>query len=118
MITVKFSNCYEIRMGSPYQICRLHLTGEWAPELEQRGWLPVHACSPDGRYLALAEWDTAENKPGFRLVLIDEERKTVEVSQRVLGCCESLAWGEDAILWKAFPPSQGTMAVPFDKPMT
>jgi len=65
----------------------------------------------------LVEWDTAGNTPGFRVVLVDEKQKSVEVSQRILGCCESLAWGADVIVWKAFPQSQGTLAVPFNKPV-
>lgn len=102
-------------MGSPYKTCKLYLAGEWVPELEQGGWLAVQAHSPDGRYLALARWDTAENTPGFRVVLIDEKQKTAEVSQRIPGCCESIAWRANAIVWKAFPRSEGQLAFPFDK---
>jgi len=118
MITAHFSRCHEIRMGSPYQICSLHLTGKWTPDLGERGWQPLYCGSPDGRYLALAEWDTAENVPGFRVVLIDEKEKSVASSQRILGCCESLTWGDDAIHWKAYPQSQGLIAVPFNKQTT
>src|SRR5258706_5793689 len=118
MITAHFSHCDEIRMGSPYQICSLHLSGEWTPDLGEGGWQPLNCASPDGRYLALVKWDTAENMPGFRVVLIDEERKSVDSSQRILGCCESLTWGDDVIYWKAFPQSQGMIAVPFNKQTT
>ena len=114
MITAHFSGCHEIRMGSPYQMCRLHLSGEWTPDLEEYGWQPLYSRSPDGRYLALVEWNTAENLPGFRIVLIDEKRKSVEWSQRILGCCESLAWGDNVIYCKAFPQSHGMVAVPFN----
>ena len=114
MITVEFSKCFEIRMVSPYKTCSLHLAGEWMPDLEEGGWVAVQARSPDGRYLVLAKWDTGKNTPGFRVVLIDEEQKTVDVSQRIPGCCEFLGWQTDAIAWKAFPQSQGNIAIPFD----
>jgi hypothetical protein len=116
MITVHFSNCNEIRMGSPYQIGSLRLEGDWTPDLKERGWQSLLSRSQDERYLCLVEWDTVGNTPGFRVVLVDEKQKSVEVSQRILGCCESLAWGEDVIIWKAFPQSQGTLVVPFNRP--
>ena len=118
MITVLFSNCHEIRMGSPYQICSVRLKGGWIPELEERAWQPLHSRSLDGQYLCLVEWDILENTPGFRVVLIDEQRKTVETSHRIPGCCEALTWGDQVIVWKAFPQSQGVIAVPFDRPTT
>lgn len=116
MITAHFSDCNEIRMGSPYQIACLRLEGDWIPELREGGWQPLFSRSPDERYLCLVEWDIAGNKPGFRVVLVDEKQKCVEFSQRILGCCESLAWGDDVIVWKAFPQSQGTLVVPFNQP--
>jgi hypothetical protein len=85
MITVHFSRCHEVRMGSPYRICSLHLRGEWTPDLGERGWQPLYCSSLDGTYLALVEWDIADNMPGFRVVLVDEKRKSVESSPRILG---------------------------------
>src|ERR1700676_3627412 len=90
------------------------LAGEWVPDLEQGGWVAVQAHSLGGRYLVLAKWETAKNTPGFRVVLIDEEQKTADVSQRIPGCCEFLGWQPDAIAWKAFPQCQGNIAIPFD----
>jgi hypothetical protein len=115
MIAVQFLNCGEIRMGSPFQMCGLRLTGEWTPNLGEYGWQPLYARSPDGRYLALVEWDTAGNTPGFRLVRIDEKQKSFETSQRILGCCEALNWQDDAIFWKAFPGTQGIIEILFGK---
>jgi hypothetical protein len=105
-------------MGSSYQICGLRLAGQWTPVLEDFGWQPLYCRSSDGRYLGLVEWDTVGNTPGFRVVLIDEKEKSVESSRRILGCCESLTWGDEAIQWKAFPESQGMLAVPFNMPTT
>ena len=75
MITVEFSNCHEVRMGSPYKTCELLLSGEWVPKLELGGWLAIQTRSSDERYLALARWDTAANMPGFRVALIDQKEK-------------------------------------------
>jgi len=115
LIIPHFTRCVEIRQGSPHQIGCLRLSGEWTPELEEDGWQPIYARSPDKRYLILVRWDTPGNTPGFRLILIDEKQKSVESSQRILGCCESLKWGDDGILWKAFAQLEGRVAVPFNK---
>ena len=63
----------------------------------------------------LVEWDTAGNMSAFRVVLIDEKEKSVESSGRILGCCGSLIWADEVIDWKAFPESQGVLAMPFNK---
>jgi hypothetical protein len=101
MISVSFSDCQEVRMGSPFSVCKLHLTGAWVPNIEG-AWLGLYAHSVDGRRLALAKWDFVKNQPGFRIVFVDEELKSVEESDRISGCCESIAWGQDVIFWKAF----------------
>src|SRR5579864_1018392 len=57
MITAHFSRCHEIRMGSPYQICSLHLSGDWTPDpyLRQAGFAALRmtthffASSPRGQ---------------------------------------------------------------------
>ena len=113
MLAVEFCNCFEIRMGSPFRMCELHLTGTWTPDLERYGWLPIQARSNDGRFLALAKWDTAGNLPGFRLLVIDEAQQTFEEGQRIQGCCESVIFDGDVILWKALPDLQGKIRFPF-----
>ena len=45
MLRVRFERCREIRMGSPYQACRLRLEGEWTPSLPDEGWIRVSAFS-------------------------------------------------------------------------
>lgn len=71
MINVEFFNCGEIRMGSPFDICRINLTGDWVPLdlMRREGWVKVTGHSDDGRYLALAHWETANNEPGFQKTL-------------------------------------------------
>lgn len=93
MLSVAFSNCGEIRMGSPYNVCDLELTGAWVPDLPNRDWQDRTAASPDGRYIGLVFWDdTKGNEPWFRVVTLDCTRKTVVVSDAVEGCCKRLFW--------------------------
>jgi hypothetical protein len=77
MIQASFTNCLEIRMGSPYSSCEAVLSGEWIPRLGKQCWQPVHAYSPDRNILVLIEWQIVNNTPGFRLVMVDEKRRTV-----------------------------------------
>jgi len=115
-IAYQFLDCHEVRMGSPFKMCRLALSGAWTPRLNEYGWTPVAVESPDGRYLALVCWDNAGNTPGFRVVLIDIERRSVSTSLRIVGCCcQLLTWRVDSIAWKAFPDSEGVLAVPFEQ---
>jgi hypothetical protein len=115
-IAFEFLDCHEVRMGSPFKMCRLALRGEWIPKLNEFGWTPVAAESPDGQYLALVHWDDEGNRPGFRVVLIDIEQRSVSISPRIVGCCcQSLTWRTDSIAWKAFPDSEGTLAMPFEQ---
>jgi len=92
MLDVRFEGCVEIRMGSPFRVCRLALTGAWIPELPIDGWHDVTAASHDGRIIGLVQWDTANNNPGFRVVSIDCAARLVTTSARVSGCCTALMW--------------------------
>jgi hypothetical protein len=83
----------EIRMGSPYQLCRLTIDADWEPELPfdefDRRW----AESPDGRFVALVAWDLGGvNFPRIRLVILDDELQQVTTSDPLDGGCEELAW--------------------------
>lgn len=92
MIRVRFKDVGEIRMGSPYSICRLELSGGKIPELPETDWQDRRAYSPDKRFLGLVRWDTPGNEPGFRIFTIDSARGTHTVSRRIKGCCVKLSW--------------------------
>lgn len=98
-------------MGSPYSLCEVALSGDWIPSLGKRPWQPVHARSTDGNILVLVEWQIVNNNPGFRLVVVNEKRQTVQAHSRISGCCESLTWTADGVMWKAFPMSSGVVPV-------
>jgi hypothetical protein len=105
MLRVRFQNCAEIRMGSPFQVCHLHLEGSWIPDVVSGdGWQNVSASSPDGRFIGLVQWDVTGNEPGFRIVTVDCVAREVIYSGRKRGCCQALTWREgrfDPAIWHA-----------------
>jgi hypothetical protein len=102
MIEVRFRSRGEIRMGSPFSVYDLKLSGDWVPELPTHDWQNVYARSPDERYLILTRWDTTGNVPGFYFVLIDSVRKTTVQTGVYPGCCTKLTWADDGALWEAW----------------
>lgn len=104
LLRVRFEECGEFRVGSPYQSCKLRLDGEWAPSLPAEGWIRVSAFSPDRRFTGLVHWDTRDNAPGFRVFAIDSVDRSYEISDRYDGYCQSLAWSDNKfvpLVWHA-----------------
>ncbi len=110
-IRVRFLGCGEIRMGSPYSTCRVRLTGEWVPELPGQGddFQNLKAWSPDRRFLALVRWATGSNLPGFKVVIISLESRSVTQSRRRKGCCQSIRWEDGAFRFQAFALIDGSI---------
>lgn len=98
----EFSNVAEIRMGSPFRGAELTLKGRWIPELPSYLWQDLSAESETGRFLALVAWDNADNQPGFKIVVIDKKNKAVQESERISGCCKSLAIVNNLITFETF----------------
>jgi hypothetical protein len=99
---VGFYDCMEIRMGSAFQICRLRIRGPWIPRL-QEDWQDRVAHSPDGRFTALVAWAIDEkNEPGFRIVVLDEQRQRIIRSRRIRGCCEEIGWEDGGVTYRSF----------------
>ncbi len=97
-----FLNAMEIRMGSPFRCADLTLEGTWTPKLPDYDWQDVFAESDNGRFLALVAWDTTNNEPGFRIVVIDKKNKSVRISKRIAGCCKSLALKAAVVTFETF----------------
>jgi hypothetical protein len=94
-----FDDCAEIRMGSPFRLCRLRLDGAWIPLVpNDQGWQNLSAASPNGRFVALVRWDVVGNEPGFRILTVDCDDRTVQTTERIPGCCESLAWRDETFV--------------------
>ncbi len=92
-----------MRMGSPFNHACLDLEGDWTPDLPRDGWQDLYAQSDDGNIIALVEWDVGENgDPGFRIVMVNAPRHTVEKSERIRGCCEDLEWTINGFKYRTF----------------
>ena len=111
-IRVRFVEPIEIRMGSPYNACRVLLTGPWVPDLPDagQGFQDVKAWSPSGEFLGLVQWDIPQNDPGFRVLVVGVRNQTLTRSRRVAGCCESLKWSADGFEYRAFVTVRGHVA--------
>ena len=108
MLRAFFDDCAEIRMGSRFQLCRLRLEGSWIPSVpNDEGWQNISATSPDGRFVALVRWDTGGNGPGFRILAVDCRDHTVQTTERIFGCCESLAWRDGVFVPTTWRPPAG-----------
>jgi len=98
-IQVRFIHPVEIRMGSPYCVCKVSLSGAWVPELPSRDedFQNLEAWSTDGNCLALVQWRISQqNDPGFRILTIAIKERQLKKSRRIRGCCHSLSWEDGA----------------------
>ena len=116
MMQAHFSNCSEIRMGSPFQTCHLALEGEWIPpDLPEDDWVKVQGRSEDGRWVALARWAVAGNVPGFVIYLIDCRERKVTRSERFAGCCNRLIFEDELLTWHTYPDGDGFLVLPTER---
>jgi hypothetical protein len=92
-------------MGSPYNVCEIEFQGEWIPPLQDYDWQDLKVQSPDKRYLALVQWNTKNNQPGFHIVRIDTKDKRYHKTKRIMGLCKNLYWDKDKFAWKKDVPT-------------
>jgi hypothetical protein len=100
-LSIKFIDLGEIAMGSPYRAGRIAIQGSWIPNLPNVGWQDLHAQSRSARYHALVMWDIVDGDPGFRIVVLDSQKKSVAKSARFRGCCSTLEWGGTGFSFQA-----------------
>lgn len=91
-LTVEFSDLHEVAMGSPCRIATLRINGKWIPTLPETEWQDLHAQSDSGRFHALVRWDSSDELPAFRVVVLDVQKKIVVQSDPIEGCCTKLEW--------------------------
>lgn len=99
-LRVKFNNKQEIRMGSPYNMCEITFSGEWIPVLPKDNWQDIKAASANGRYIALVQWNTKQNQPGFHIVRIDTQLKNYHKTKRIFGLCQKVYWEDGKFKWE------------------
>jgi hypothetical protein len=92
MLTPRFENCIEVRMGCPFKSCELVLEGPWVPAFPERSWHDRWASDPAGHYYAFVAWDIVENAPAFRVWLIDTRKRTAVEGRRREGFCDKVEW--------------------------
>ncbi|MEO7163936.1 MAG: hypothetical protein ABI041_13535 [Bdellovibrionia bacterium] len=103
MYLLKFNNTFEVRMGSPFNVAEVELTGNFVPSLNDRSFQDKGIVSSDGRVCYLIEWKVLEgNSPGFQLWKISEEDKSVKKSKVITGCCEAIQETQQGILLRVF----------------
>lgn len=102
-IRVRFADVSEVRMGSPYNVCRVVLSGQWVPDLpdDGSGFQDRAAWSTDGDFLGLVQWAAGRNEPGFRVLIVDVQNRTLTRSRRIAGCCTSLIWSAGGFEYQA-----------------
>ena len=91
----------EIRMGSPYNLCELDISGT-SLDLPANGWQDKIYWSDNNKYLILIRWDFERNEPGFHFYIIDTEKDQLTVSKRILGLLNGLEIKNGKIYYNTF----------------
>ncbi|WP_415063191.1 hypothetical protein [Bdellovibrio sp.] len=87
---LNFHNIHEIRMGSPFNKASVSLHGSYVPNLEDYEFQDVGLVFGNGRFCALAQWDTTDNEPRFKVWLLDQKNNLTSISQSISGACTSI----------------------------
>lgn len=90
MYKIEFINLVEVRMGSPFNVAEVVLSGKFIPDLSASSFQDVSVVSSDGEKCFLVEWLFERGDPGFCIWMLDENKKSVQKSKRFFGCCEGL----------------------------
>lgn len=98
MYTVSFSNVYDVRMGSPYNIANVSLKGDFIPDLGTGKFQDKYAVSDDGKICILIKWNSIKNNPGFILWRISEVTRDVKYSDQIMGCCDEVKIVNDKVV--------------------
>ena len=90
MFTLSFKNCSEIRMGSPFNMADVELTGEYIPDLSRYSFQDIGLVNPAKDTVYLVQWETTNNEPGFIVWQIRERDRSISKSDRISGFCKDL----------------------------
>ncbi len=90
MYEFRFYDATEIRMGSPYNLAKIEIKGNFLPDTEGFDFQDKATISEDGHRLVLIEWTVSKNNPGFRVWDVDGRTRSVKKSEVLEGCCEKL----------------------------
>ena len=90
MYKLNFLNPGEIRMGSPYNIADVDLSGGFVPNLDGHEFQDKGRVSASGDTVLLVEWALLNNEPGFIVWLVSHQDGTVKKSPRQEGLCDGV----------------------------
>jgi len=93
MKQVYFTDKMEIRMGSPFNHCKLEFEGFNLSDLSKIGFQDICSWGQNHKYLILVKWNIMpNNEPGFNIIALDTEKEEIIFSsERVAGICTSLS---------------------------
>jgi hypothetical protein len=100
-IRISFSNRQEIRMGSPYMMADLHLDG-LDIEIPNACWQDKFAISKDKKFIALIGFDLTDNESGFKIFIIDTEKKSITKTKRIFGLVNKISIDDRKIKFNKF----------------
>lgn len=101
-----FEQIREVRMGSPYHICTIRFSESLRPRLPTTDYQDLFAVSPDEKHYALVRWDTPDNEPGFRVIIVNSETADLWQSQRIKGCCKGLELAGSEVIIRSTSTSE------------
>ena len=101
-LQIDFINPREIRMGSPYNLCEIRLSGGTNIELENNAWQDLALWSDDNKYLILVKWNLEKNEPGFHFVTFNIATGEKAIGERIMGCLNSMDFKNGIIMYNKF----------------
>jgi hypothetical protein len=106
MYRYEFYNRREIRMGSPFNICDLRLQGDYIPDLSGFEFQDIAISSTNRQIVYLIVWSVTDNKPGFKVLKLDEAEQSMVSSSEIKGfCCQlSLKNKDKDLVARVFSP--------------
>ena len=108
---VQFNDMVEIRMGSPFNVGSVKISGGYSPELPAMAYQDLSLLTEDKHVIFLVRWISA-NEPQFVVQKIDDRSKTSIDSQPIPGCCQGLTFSNgllNATVWRQTGLSQVTI---------
>ncbi|MBD1397810.1 hypothetical protein H9Q13_11600 [Pontibacter sp. JH31] len=101
-LQIDFINPREIRMGSPYLLCEIKLSGRTNINLENNAWQDLSLWTDDNKYLILVKWNLEKNEPGFNFVIFNIATGDNVISERIMGCLNSMEVENGKIRYNKF----------------
>ena len=98
MYSLDFKNKGEIRMGSPYNLADVRLSGEFVPDFRGCEFQDKGSVNQTGDAVALVQWAIENNSPGVIVWMISEKDRLLKKSRRLSGCCEGIRFLNDGSL--------------------